>query len=152
MLLREMGHATDLQGEDAHLMSDNINLEQRLREALAQCEKLWLENEQLKNQLGKHAGPSIAEPATPSNSSGENSPGVTTNLLLKRKSNYSDLFFVAGKNCMPCLGNPVREKLAMLPLVAMNGIESSAGSRRSNALNATAVNSCRWMAKPFLII
>ena len=77
MLTRGMGYEADLQGEGTHLMSDNINLERQLREALAQCEKLRFENEQLKDQLGKHAGPSGAEPGTPSISFGENSSGVT---------------------------------------------------------------------------
>jgi hypothetical protein len=35
------------------------NLERQLQEALAECEKLRVENAQLKTQLGKNAGPSV---------------------------------------------------------------------------------------------
>ena len=58
-------------------MSDNVDLERLLQEALAQCEKLRVENTQLKDRLGKSADSFTAEPSPNSSALDKNPSGVT---------------------------------------------------------------------------
>jgi len=58
-------------------MSDNVNLERRLQEALDKCEKLRVENTQLKGRLGKSADSFTAEPGPNSIALDKNPSGVT---------------------------------------------------------------------------
>ncbi len=58
-------------------MSDNVDLERQLREVLAQCENLRVENAQLKEQLSKSGSPVTAQQATTSNAFDKNSSVVT---------------------------------------------------------------------------
>jgi superfamily II DNA or RNA helicase len=59
-------------------MSDSVNLERQLQEALAQCEKLRVENTQLKAQLGKSADSLATEPVPSSSVFDQNPSGVTS--------------------------------------------------------------------------
>ena len=62
-------------------MNDNVDLERQLQDTLAQCEKLCVENAQLKDQLGKSAGSSTAKPALNSSAFDKNPSGVTNQSL-----------------------------------------------------------------------
>lgn len=56
-------------------MSDTVNLERQLQEALAECEKLRVENTQLKTQLGKNAD-SVVEANLNASTPEQNPPAV----------------------------------------------------------------------------
>ena len=58
-------------------MIDNVDLERLLQEALAQCEKLRVENTQLKDRLGKSADSFTAEPGPNSSALDKNPSGIT---------------------------------------------------------------------------